>query len=178
MANRLRRFAVACNRLGILVAELGLLALMLLTGYAVIARYVFKSPSVHAIELSVYLLLVIAWVSIGWVHREDRHVSMEALNTRLTPRLKRASNIVSQVTVLLFCAVLVGAGAYGAWTSYLRDYRSTSLLEFPLWIPYALIPIGGVLLALMALARLGERGDAGGAAEIGGRRTDGPTDGR
>lgn len=177
MANRLRRFAVACNRLGILIAELGLLALMLLTGYAVIARYVFKSPSVHAIEWSVYLLLVISWVSIGWVHREDRHVSMEALNTRLSPRLKRASNLVSQVTVLVFCAVLVGAGSYGAWTSYLRNYRSTSLLEFPLWIPYALIPIGGALLALVALARLGDRFDGEGVGDGAGPENGNATDG-
>jgi TRAP-type C4-dicarboxylate transport system permease small subunit len=136
------------------VAEIGLLALMLLTGFAVIARYVFKNPSVHAIELSVYLLLVITWVSIGWVHHEGRHVSMEALNSRLTPGMKRLSNLVSQVTVLVFCMVLLGAGVHGAWTSYSQNYRSTSLLEFPLWIPHALVPLGGLMLALIAVSRL------------------------
>lgn len=150
----LRRLGVACNRVGIAAAELGLLALMLLTVYAVIARYVFKSPSVHAIELSAYLLLVVTWASLGWVHHEDRHVCMEALNTRMTSGWKKFSRIVSQVTVLLFCAVLVVAGVVAAWTNYAQDYRSTSLLEFPLWIPFALAPLGGLLLALIALGRL------------------------
>jgi TRAP-type C4-dicarboxylate transport system permease small subunit len=156
----LRRFAVACNRVGIAVSELGLLALMLVTGYAVIARYVFHSPSVHAIEISVYLLLVVTWASLGWVHHEDRHVCMEALNSRMSRGWKAFSRVTAQLTVLLFCAVLVGAGLVAVWANYTHNYRSTSLLEFPLWIPYALTPLGGLLLALIALARLFGREDA------------------
>lgn len=149
-----RRFAVASNRLGIVAAEAGLLVLMLLTVYAVIARYVFNSPSVHAIEVSAYLLVLVTWASLGWVHVEDRHVCMEALNARMNPGWKKVSRVVAQLTVLVFCLTLVGAGAVAAWTNHTQNYRSNSLLEFPLWIPYAAIPLGALLLALVAAVRL------------------------
>jgi len=157
----LHRFAVFVNRMGITVAELGLLALMLLTVYGVVARYVFGNPSVHAIEVSAYLLVLVTWSSLGWVHLEDRHVCMEALNTRLAPGWKRFSELLAQLTVLVFCICVAGAGVMAAWTNYAQDYKSASLLEFPLWIAYAAIPAGALLLAFVALARLGKTRPAG-----------------
>src|SRR5690606_12693831 len=145
-----QRLVLGCNRCALFIAELALLLIMLLTGYAVIARYVFESPSVHSIELSVYLLLVSTWGAMGWTHHVCRYVSMEALNVRLRGRMQRVSQLVSELTVLVFCVVLVGAGSVAVWNSLSHNYRSTSLLEFPLWIPYALIPVGALLLGLVA----------------------------
>ena len=107
-----------------------------------------------------YILLVVTWASLGWVHHEDRHVCMEALNNQLSGGWKKLSRVVSQLTVLLFCAVLIGAGIAASWTNYTQNYKSTSLLEFPLWIPYALTPLGGLLLALIAASRLFSEEDA------------------
>lgn len=149
----IRKASDLSNRASIVLAEAALLALMLLTTYAVVARYVFSSPSIHAMEISVYLLLVTAWCSIGWIHKVNRHVCMEALNVKLKGRWSRIANVISQLTVLIFCAILIGAGAVAAYTNFDKEYRSASLLEFPLWIPYVLIPIGGILLALVALER-------------------------
>jgi len=150
----LRQGATGINRVGIVVAELGLAILMILTVYASLARYVFQSPSVHATEISVYLLLLLTWASVGWVHLEGRHVCMEALDAHMGRGWKRVARVVSHLTVLVFCLVLVWAGVLSAWRNFSQDYKSTSLLEFPLWIPYALIPLGGVLLAVMAFSRL------------------------
>jgi TRAP-type C4-dicarboxylate transport system permease small subunit len=151
----IRKVSDLSNRAGVLLAEAALLGLMLITTYAVISRYVFSSPSVHAMEISVYLLLVSAWCSIGWIHKVNRHVSMEALNVKLKGRWSRIANAISQLTVLIFCAILIGTGVVAAYTSFEKGYRSPSLLDFPMWLPYALIPIGGILLALVTLGRFG-----------------------
>ncbi|NYT37635.1 TRAP transporter small permease [Allopusillimonas soli] len=146
--------SVAVNRVAVLISEIALFALMMITSYAVIARYVFLSPSIYAVEVSTYVLLGVSWMAIGWVHHVDRHVSMEALNLRFKGRWKRLAQAVSEVTILIFCSVLVWAGINIVLTSIERHYRSASLLKFPLWIPYTLIPIGGLLLGLVALRRL------------------------
>lgn len=146
--------AINLNRVAITVAEIALFILMLTTVYAVVARYVFRSPSVYAMEVSIYILLLLAWCSVGWVHHENRHVSMEALNVKLTGRWKRATEIISQGSILIFCAVLVWAGSNIVITAIERNYRSSSLLKFPLWVAYVLIPVGGLLLGLVALRRL------------------------
>lgn len=148
------RIADACNRAGVLLAEIALLLLMLLTVYAVVGRYVFNSPSIHAMEVSVYLLLVSTWGAVGWVHKVDRHVCMEALNVKLKGGWKRVANAISQAAVLTFCAMLVWAGTVVALENLDKGNRSASLLDFPMWVPYALIPIGGVLLGVVAFMRL------------------------
>jgi C4-dicarboxylate transporter DctQ subunit len=160
-----RTWAIRINHAAIVLAEAALLALMVLTFYAVVARYGFESPSVHAIELSAYLLLVLAWLSIGWVHHENRHVCMEALNSQLSAGWLRATRVVGELAVVLFCVVLVGAGVAAAWTNYKQGYLSPSLLAFPLWVPYALIPVGALLLGLVALQRLLTPGAAPASAQ-------------
>lgn len=150
----LKHAGEACNRVGVRVAEIALLLLMLVTTYAVIGRYVFSSPSIHAMEVSVYLLLISTWGAVGWIHKVDRHVSMEAVTAIFTGGWKRASNLISQITVLIFSTMLIWAGTVVAMESYEKNYRSASLLDFPLWMPYTAIPVGGLLLGLIALGRL------------------------
>lgn len=150
----IERAVAGLNRIGLFAAEVALLALMVITVYAVIARYVFNSPSANAMEVSVYLLLISTWGAVGWIHRLDRHVCMEAFSAKLTGIWKLVSRVVSQLSILAFCAMLVWAGYGSALEKFEKNYRSTSLLEFPLWMPFALIPIGGLLLGAMALVRL------------------------
>ena len=154
LLHRYGQLAEGINRAAVVISELALLALMLITAYAVIARYVFRSPSIYAVEVSTYILLLVAWASVGWVHQVNRHVSMEALNLRLTGVWKRIADAVSEITILIFCGVLIWAGSNIVITSIERNYRSASLLKFPLWTAYALIPLGGLLLGLIALRRL------------------------
>lgn len=142
------------SRAGVVLSELALLALMVLTSYAVAARYIFMQPSIYSLEISLYLLLIIAWGSAGWVHKIDRHVGMVALKERLRGRWRAAADAISQVTILIFCGVLIWPGLINVIIAFERDYRSASLLSFPLWILFALIPICGTLLGLVALRRL------------------------
>lgn len=146
--------AVLVNRAAVTIAEAALVLLMGITVYAVIARYFFRSPSIYATEVSTYLLLVVAWCSVGWTHHVKRHVSMEALNETLKPRWRSFADGVSQLTILIFCSVLIWSGSKIVLTAIARNYRSGSLLKFPLWVAYVMIPLGAVLLALIALARL------------------------
>ena len=147
-------FARGSNRVAILVAEVALAALMIACTYGVIARYVFNSPSIYITEVCVYLLLVCSWLSIGWVHLENRHVSVEAFHMRFSPRGKRLATCISQLCILFFCLVLLWAGISVVETALARNYRSASMLRFPLWIAYGMIPLGGTLLGLATLRQL------------------------
>lgn len=147
-------FAHGTNRLAILIAEIALAALMIACAYGVIARYVFNSPSIYITEICVYLLLVCSWLSVGWVHLENRHVGVEAFQQKFSPRGKRLALCISQLCVLFFCLVLLWAGISVVETALARNYRSASMLRFPLWIAYGMIPLGGTLLGLATLRLL------------------------
>lgn len=152
----LSRVSLHISKTSVVIAEVALVALMLLTVYAVVTRYIFRSPSIHALEVSQYLLLVIAWMATGWVLIEGRHVRMEALHTVLPRMLQRLANLLSALAVLTFSGVIIWAGSTNVMTALSRGYRSSSLLSFPMWIPYLMIPIGGVLLLLATLYLLTE----------------------
>lgn len=151
MMHRLLRVVDSLAFVGMLLAKLALVSLLLLTLYAVVSRYVFNSASIHALELSTYLLSIIAWLSLAWILYEDRHVRMDALRDNLNPLLRRLANVISLSAIVSFATVLAWAGGTSVLTALERNYRTSSLLAFPLWIVYLLVPIGAILLALMAL---------------------------
>jgi len=142
------------NRVSIVIAEAALLILMALTVYAVCARYIFRSPSMHAVEVSAYLMLIVTWCTVGWVHYADRHLRMDVIHIKMKENTRRVADMVSECAILIFCSVLVWSGARIALTAFERSYRSSSILNFPLWLAYSLIPIGGILLFLIAFLRL------------------------
>lgn len=148
------KLSLHLNRIALFGAELFLLLLMFVTVYAVVARYVFRSPSIFAMEISTYMLLVVAWCAVGWVHLENRHVGMEALTVRLSLRGRRWADKLSQVVILIFCGILLWSGSKVVVTALVRNYRSGSLLKFPLWVAYLAIPVGAILLGLIAFWRL------------------------
>jgi len=139
------------NKIGVVISDFALVALMILTVYAVFTRYVLERPSVHALEVSQYLLLVTSWMSMGWVLLIGRHVRMEAFYNIFPDFLKKISDITVKFSILLFCGVIFWAGSVNVITALDRGYRSSSLLSFPMWIPYGLIPIGGILLFLSVI---------------------------
>lgn len=142
------------NLAGLRVAELSLLAMMFIISYAVIARYVFRSPSVHAVEISAYLLVLLVWSVAGWTHIENRHVSLEAFSAGRKGWLKTLSTIIAELSTLFFCATLLYAGLRSTLTAFDKNYRSASLLEFPLWIVLLLIPAGALMLGLVSIDRV------------------------
>lgn len=154
LATIFHRITIFLNNVAVVIAELSLFVIMLLTCYAVIARYVFRSPSIYATEVSVYLLLVGTWFSIGYIQRVNRHVRVEIFESLFPEGLKSVARWISALAILFFCVVLIWAGFLLAETAFIRNHRSTSVLRFPLWITYGLIPIGGILLGSMVIDKL------------------------
>ena len=71
-----------------------------------------------------------------------------------SPRGQRLATCISQLCILFFCLVLLWAGISVVETALARNYRSASMLRFPLWIAYGMIPLGGTLLGLATLRQL------------------------
>ncbi|NYT84023.1 TRAP transporter small permease [Pollutimonas harenae] len=147
------RIPVLLSRIAVHLAEILLVVLMAITVYAVVARYLLNAPSLYAMEVCTYLLVAISWLSIGWVHYEDRHISVEFAPTKLKGMAKKIAHWVSEATVLFFSSVLVWAGYNVVQTAIEKGYKSPSLLKVPLWIPYGFIPIGAGLLILISLTK-------------------------
>ena len=160
MEKVIRALASGINRLSWffeLLAEIALVALLLLVFHEVVVRYVFDRPTQFSVEISEYLLVFVAFMCAGWVLREDRHVRMLALITVLPEKAQLFLDMVSSLMVTIFCIILTWKGGQTVIMAYAGGYHSSSLLNVPLWIPYSFIPLGALALGLQSIVRIGER---------------------
>jgi len=139
-----------------LVAEIGLIGLLLIVIHEVIVRYVFDSPTLYSVELSEYLLILVVFMSIGWVLKADRHVAVTFVVDLLPEKLRLGLKLVTSLLTVAFLSILVWKGGKVTLTAYTGNYHSSSLLEFPMWIPYGLIPLGALVLCLQYIVKIGE----------------------
>ncbi|MDO6730872.1 TRAP transporter small permease [Marinovum sp. 2_MG-2023] len=150
----LPRWIRIINCAGLYLAQATLLMLMLIISYAVFARYVLQSPSVHAVEISSYLLALLIWSAVGWTHVEGGHVSLEHFTKRRDGVMKVLSVWATEISIMIVCVTLAFAGVKSTLNAIDKDYRSASLLEFPQWPLLLLIPLGATLLCLTSIGRL------------------------
>ncbi|MBG0774926.1 MAG: TRAP transporter small permease [Desulfovibrionaceae bacterium] len=147
---------VKLSRFAEVLTEIGLVALMLMVFKEVICRYVFQSPSVYTVEVSEYILIFMTFMASAWVLHTDRHVSMTVVTCKLPKKLALILDCVTSVLTMGLCAVVIWTGMQTVVMALEGDYRSASLLNFPLWISYSFICVGFALLFLQYIVRIAD----------------------
>lgn len=133
------------------LSEIALVVLLGLVAHEVFVRYVLSSPTQYSVEFSEYLLVLGPFASLAYVLRRDRHVRVLLAVNIMPPRLRLGCDAIGNLLLAVFCAILLWYGADMAWTALVGDDRSSSLIAFPLWIPYSFIPIGALVCGLQCL---------------------------
>lgn len=121
----------------------------------IIGRYV--SPE-HAIssaeEVIVYLMIWAIMITSSQLVRTDGHVRPDLVLRGLPPQAQRLLEMFNCLVALAFCAGMVWYGWQIVATSRMLDERSSTGLEFPMWIYYAALPTGGALMFVRYVMRL------------------------
>ena len=154
MWNALDRMIKALSWLGGLVAALALAVLSISVIWEVIARGVFRSPTIWSMEISTYGIAAICFLGLGWVLRQGRHLEIDLVVARLSERLRQRIGIATDAFCVAFCALLVWYGVNFVDVSYIIGSVSVSELRVPQWIPQLTLPIGFALLFLEFIARI------------------------
>jgi C4-dicarboxylate transporter, DctQ subunit len=138
----------------ILIGLLGSLA-MIVGLVQVAGRYLAPRYAISwAEEVIVYLIVWGIMLAASQLVRTDGHVRPDLVLRAVPPRIQRWMEVVNCVAALAFC---IGLGWYG-WsivaTSWQLDERSSSDLQFPIWLYSAAIPTGAMLMTARYLVRL------------------------
>lgn len=153
MTRLVRRAALAWLDIAHALAQLSgwcLIALSLPIAFDVIARK-FGHPTAWAFDVSLYLMVTIVYIGVADGIRTGVHFRVHLLIDRM-PALRPVINSLDLVLVFLLGAGLTWAGGDLAWTSYTTHLVSTTLLHVPMFLPQLVLPIGGLSLALQAVA--------------------------
>lgn len=143
------------NAIGSYVAGalLWLLALVILVD--VLLRAV-GTPILWGNEVSVYILISIVYLGIGYTYDRDGHFAISLIVERL-PRLPR---LLLELAVtgagLAFALVFTWGGLELVRFANGLSLASPTLLHVPLAIPYSAIFIGGLSLSMSLVTRVAE----------------------
>jgi C4-dicarboxylate transporter, DctQ subunit len=137
-----------------LIGLLGLLA-MLVGLVQVAGRYIAPRYAISwAEEVIVYLIVWGIMLAASQLVRTDGHVRPDLVLRAVPPRVQRWMEVLNCIAALVFCVGLAWYGWSIVATSWQLDERSSSDLQFPMWLYSAAIPTGALLMTGRYLARL------------------------
>jgi C4-dicarboxylate transporter DctQ subunit len=138
----------------LLIGGLGLVALIIGI-WQIVGRYFDPAHAIsYAEEIIVYLVIWAIMIVSSQLVRSDGHVRPDLVLRLLPPSVQRWVEVFNCLVALVFCAGLVWYGWQIVDTSLLLDERSSTDLQFPMWIYYSALPTGGALMAVRYAGRL------------------------
>jgi C4-dicarboxylate transporter DctQ subunit len=150
------------GRLGRLVdaIEEGFIALLfaamtLVTFSQVVARYVFNSGAVWALELTVYLFAWLVLFGMSYGVKVHAHLGVDAFVKLFSSGTQRIFSLLAVAAGLIYGGILL----IGSWDYVWKLFRigiESEDLPIPQWVPMAILPIG-VALLMFRLAQIGVR---------------------
>ena len=124
-----------------------LAAMTAVTFSQVIARYVFNSGAVWALELTVFLFDWLVLFGVSWGVKINTHIGVDAICSLLPKKGQRVLAVITGGACMAYAGIML----YGAWVYWSKMYKIglvTADLDIPRWIPLAILPIGMILLLL------------------------------
>ncbi len=121
----------------------------------IIGRYVAPAHAIGwAEEVIVYLMIWAIMITSSQLARTDGHVRPDLVLRVLRPQAQRVLEVFNCLIALAFCAGMVWYGWEIVDTSLMLDERSSTGLEFPMWIYYLALPTGGALMFVRYTMRI------------------------
>jgi len=133
-ARLLSRLLAVCDRLAWLsakLAEVAVCVLMMVMLTEVVARYFFHAPTVWAFDLATMSTGVLFVLGAAWVLRDNAHVRVDFLSSRLPQTWQRG------VEAALFLLVLGPIFAGISWAAIHRTWRAWTTQEVEMVSPWA-----------------------------------------
>lgn len=130
-----------------------ILAVMLITGYDVVMRYVFARPLDWSITISMVGLVTIVLLTVPDLEARNEHIAMDLFHRGFGPAKTLIADVVTMVATTVFCAVAGVVSATTAVHFLTAGLRTAGTFNLPIWIGYALVALGLLLAALMSVLR-------------------------
>ena len=132
-----------------ILAAISICVLFLLMFGDVSGRFLFNSPIRGTTEVSEYLLVAIAFLSLGYAQLKERHITVETLTVYFPERLRIVLNIFFSLVAICFFTIMtleIAERAYLDWANKILLSRTT--VRLPVWWPSFLAALGCALLVI------------------------------
>lgn len=130
--------------------------LIICSGYEVVARYVFGSPTMWAFELGYMLTGANFLLGMAYALREHAHIRIEIFYQFFSPRVQALIDVLTYIVIVIPICAWLSFGLYEyALNAYLSNETSgMSAWNPPIWPFRVTFAVGFLALMLQALAEL------------------------
>lgn len=125
------------------LAGISFIAMVILTCWQVLTRYVLKNPSTWSEELVGYLFAWMSLLGASIVTCERGHMNIPIIVELFSENIQKGLNCFGEVVAFLFSAVILVFG--GVQITTLAMGQMTSSLGVPIGIFYIVLPLCGIL---------------------------------
>lgn len=119
-------------------------ALVVLVVWQVFTRFVLGAPSSFSEELATYCFVWLVLFGAALVFGENGHMAMDVLKNRFPARLQMGADILIQVLIIVFAALVLVRG--GMLSAALAWTQATGSIQIPLGHLYLALPISGAFI--------------------------------
>jgi TRAP-type C4-dicarboxylate transport system permease small subunit len=145
------KICAALSKLCLMLAVVGLIAVVLCVQWQVIGRYVYNDTPTWAEALAMLLVLFVTAFGLAVGVRDAGHIGLESLVGLLPERWQHRIEILIHLLVGIFGALMVHSGwlwASAKWT------EKKPMLPVPDGIDYVPIVIAGALIVLFSIEHI------------------------
>lgn len=129
-----------------------LISVMLIIGFNIFMR-IFGAPQIWVFDITLFQAGAVYVVGGAYTHLKNRHVRMDVLFDRLSPRTQALLDLITLPGFIVFVGILLWIGAIRGWESFLMNEKLVTGFRPIVWPVRLMIPVGGFLLLLQGLAK-------------------------
>ncbi len=142
------------ERLSRFVAVACLLAVMCIVFTDVAARYLINAPLTWSYDLiGMYLMPALFYLALSDTLAAHHHVSVDLLRPHMPRWLVRLFELFGSAAMAGVFLLIVQIYRQSAWEKFHTDAMVLSSMQWPAWIPDAIVVVGAATISLRLLGR-------------------------
>lgn len=145
------KFCATLSKLSLILAVIGLIAVMLCVQYQVVGRYIFNDTPTWAEALAMLLILYVTALGLSVAVRDAGHIGLESMVALLPEKWQHRIELLIHVLVAFFGGLMV----YGGWIWSRAKWAETKpMLGVPDSVDYLPLIIAGTLIVLFSIEHI------------------------
>jgi C4-dicarboxylate transporter DctQ subunit len=130
------------------VISLILIFMTLTIGYAIFARAVGLPGPLWIVQFNEYAMLYATFLGGAWLLSKGKHVSIELVVSRFSPRTQRIFDLIHSLLGIGVCGILCWYGTLTTIENFQRKVIHVQAVDVPMAYLLFVIPLGFFLLVL------------------------------
>jgi len=124
------------------LSGIGVIAMVIVGFVDVVLRYLFNKPLLFADEVGVYCMIYVAFVGAALTLKMRRHIMVDLLYKQLPRKIQLWLDVITTLVGTFIICIITWYSVDWVHYTYKSGFRSSGILEEPMWIPMLVVPLG------------------------------------